>query len=98
MSTSAPSPRTAARKKGRPAHVVAKRLEQKPQEPDIDGNDSLGEIEGAAEREGEPHDQAGHDEERGEPDTPVQLAAEDAGDEPAQEQEEPRIGEDLLEV
>src|SRR6266699_3895478 len=91
-------PQDRGEKEGETAHVVPKRLEQKPQEPDIDGNDSLGEIEGATEREGEPHDQAGHDEESGEPDPPVQLAAEDAGDEPAQEQEEPRIGEDLLEV
>src|SRR5207249_1664076 len=79
-------PQDRGEKEGETAHVVPKRLEQKPQEPDIDGNDSLGEIEGATEREREPHDQAGHDEERGEPDTPVQLAAEAAGDEPDDEE------------
>src|SRR5207247_6177357 len=71
-------PQDRGEKEGETAHVVPKRLEQKPQEPDIDVNDSLGEIEGATERAGEPHDQAGHHEESGAPDAPGRLAA-DAG-------------------
>src|SRR2546426_2074457 len=59
---------------------MAKRLEQQPQESDIGGRGSLGEIEGAAPVKGEPHDQARPDKQRGEPHAPCVLLPEKSRD------------------